>query len=163
MWCPECGGEYREGFDRCGDCDVSLAESPPRHREVVRTKSDTLRRPGFFLAVFTVSLGSALLGAARSLTEASMTTIKETTVSLAWLPVAGIGIAILLSWAALGLLEPFWKVVSGNGLRASSPKLYASLKRLSDALWTLGLIVLAAACAWALGALLVWVFHDKLF
>jgi hypothetical protein len=158
MWCPECGGEYREGFDRCGDCDVSLAESPPSHGEVVRKKSHILRKPGFFLAVFTVSLGSALLGAALSLAGATMEAIKETTIYLTWLPVAGVGIAILLSWAALGLLEPFWKVVSGNALQASSPKLQASLQRLLDALWTLGLIALAAASAWALGALLAWVF-----
>ncbi len=29
MYCPECGAEYREGFDRCTDCDVALAHEPP--------------------------------------------------------------------------------------------------------------------------------------
>ncbi|MFL6196829.1 MAG: putative signal transducing protein [Thermoanaerobaculia bacterium] len=30
MYCPECGGEYREGFFTCADCEVALvAELPP--------------------------------------------------------------------------------------------------------------------------------------
>ena len=29
MYCPECGAEYREGFDRCTDCDVALVHEPP--------------------------------------------------------------------------------------------------------------------------------------
>ena len=29
MYCPQCGAEYREGFDRCGDCDVALTHEPP--------------------------------------------------------------------------------------------------------------------------------------
>jgi hypothetical protein len=28
-WCPECGGEYREGFAVCADCGVALVETPP--------------------------------------------------------------------------------------------------------------------------------------
>ncbi len=28
-WCPNCGAEYREGFARCADCDVALADAPP--------------------------------------------------------------------------------------------------------------------------------------
>jgi hypothetical protein len=24
MWCPKCGAEYRQGFDRCSSCDVDL-------------------------------------------------------------------------------------------------------------------------------------------
>lgn len=28
MHCPECGVEYREGFDRCHDCDVALVSGP---------------------------------------------------------------------------------------------------------------------------------------
>jgi len=29
MYCPECSGEYREGFTHCADCDVDLVESLP--------------------------------------------------------------------------------------------------------------------------------------
>lgn len=29
MWCPKCGCEYREGFDRCPDCGCSLSSQPP--------------------------------------------------------------------------------------------------------------------------------------
>jgi len=29
MYCPECGAEYREGYDRCDDCNVSLTTEPP--------------------------------------------------------------------------------------------------------------------------------------
>ena len=28
-WCPDCGTEYREGFDRCSECGVSLVNAPP--------------------------------------------------------------------------------------------------------------------------------------
>lgn len=28
MFCPVCGGEYREGFDKCADCEVLLVEGP---------------------------------------------------------------------------------------------------------------------------------------
>lgn len=29
MFCPSCGGEYREGFTTCADCEVPLVESLP--------------------------------------------------------------------------------------------------------------------------------------
>jgi hypothetical protein len=28
-WCPQCGTEYREGFDRCSDCGATLVATPP--------------------------------------------------------------------------------------------------------------------------------------
>jgi hypothetical protein len=31
MYCPECSGEYREGFTHCADCDVDLVASLPTH------------------------------------------------------------------------------------------------------------------------------------
>ena len=33
MYCPECSGEYREGFTHCADCDVDLVESLPASPE----------------------------------------------------------------------------------------------------------------------------------
>ena len=29
MICPQCGAEFRQGFYRCNDCDVSLIPKPP--------------------------------------------------------------------------------------------------------------------------------------
>jgi uncharacterized protein YbaR (Trm112 family) len=29
MFCPQCGGEYREGFTQCADCEVPLVAEPP--------------------------------------------------------------------------------------------------------------------------------------
>jgi hypothetical protein len=29
VYCPSCGAEYRDGFERCADCDVPLAAAPP--------------------------------------------------------------------------------------------------------------------------------------
>ncbi|HEX9668911.1 MAG TPA: hypothetical protein VGC93_05445 [Thermoanaerobaculia bacterium] len=29
MYCPECGGEYREGFLECADCGIALVAKPP--------------------------------------------------------------------------------------------------------------------------------------
>ena len=29
MICPQCGAEFRKGFYRCNDCDVSLIPKPP--------------------------------------------------------------------------------------------------------------------------------------
>lgn len=28
VWCPNCGDEYREGFDRCAECDVGFVAGP---------------------------------------------------------------------------------------------------------------------------------------
>ncbi|MGH9379720.1 MAG: hypothetical protein ACRD2Z_03790 [Thermoanaerobaculia bacterium] len=29
MWCPSCGGEYREGYETCADCGVPLVDARP--------------------------------------------------------------------------------------------------------------------------------------
>jgi hypothetical protein len=28
-YCPNCGTEYRAGFERCAECDVALVDDPP--------------------------------------------------------------------------------------------------------------------------------------
>ncbi|MDQ3281231.1 MAG: DUF2007 domain-containing protein [Acidobacteriota bacterium] len=30
MICPECNGEFRDGFTRCNDCDVDLVDALPQ-------------------------------------------------------------------------------------------------------------------------------------
>ena len=32
-YCPNCGVEYREGFERCDECDVALVDQPPQQAE----------------------------------------------------------------------------------------------------------------------------------
>lgn len=29
MYCPQCGAEFRDGIERCADCDVPLVTEPP--------------------------------------------------------------------------------------------------------------------------------------
>ena len=41
MFCPQCRAEYREGFFRCSDCDITLVDQLPADRSV------TDRRRGF--------------------------------------------------------------------------------------------------------------------
>lgn len=33
MFCPNCGAEYRPGFQRCTDCDVDLVDQLPERRK----------------------------------------------------------------------------------------------------------------------------------
>ena len=33
MYCPQCGGEYRDGFTQCVDCEVALVATPPAVEE----------------------------------------------------------------------------------------------------------------------------------
>lgn len=48
MFCPECEGEYREGFVECADCGVPLVEKlpEPEPREIPDTGLVTLLRTG---------------------------------------------------------------------------------------------------------------------
>lgn len=47
MICPECGGEYREGFTRCADCDVELVgELPPAPEEETAGEPVTVLETG---------------------------------------------------------------------------------------------------------------------
>src|SRR5260370_12111129 len=64
MFCPVCGGEYREGFTRCADCEVLLVEGPPpprvrRHYEGDEEDDDPHR-----LVPVLTSTDSSVVGAA---------------------------------------------------------------------------------------------------
>ena len=38
MWCPKCRAEYREGFDKCADCNVDLVKKAPAESKVEYTE-----------------------------------------------------------------------------------------------------------------------------
>ena len=38
MFCPQCGAEYRAGFNRCSDCNVKLVEALPSPDNSVERK-----------------------------------------------------------------------------------------------------------------------------
>jgi hypothetical protein len=44
MFCPVCGDEYREGYERCADCDVLLVEAPPPQVRRGDEEDDDLHR-----------------------------------------------------------------------------------------------------------------------
>jgi len=54
MFCPDCGGEYRDGFFKCAACDVGLVPDPPTLAEP-RPLGERQRRPAF-IAILMVFL-----------------------------------------------------------------------------------------------------------
>ncbi len=70
MFCPACGGEYREGFTRCDDCDVDLVETlPPTSVEHAG--------PGGFETIFATGDPVLLLTAKSLLEEAGIPCITR--------------------------------------------------------------------------------------
>ena len=70
MFCPECGGEYREGFTHCADCDVDLVADPP--------PADTAPLPeGELVTVLETGDPSELLFAESVLREAGIPFVKR--------------------------------------------------------------------------------------
>jgi Putative prokaryotic signal transducing protein len=46
VYCPQCGGEYREGFFTCADCGGALVEEAPPLPELVDTDLVTVLESG---------------------------------------------------------------------------------------------------------------------
>jgi hypothetical protein len=66
MFCPKCRAEYREGFDRCGDCTLPLVEKLPEKK--AEKREDNEKRFRFVRLLATAD--SALVGFLKSLLEA---------------------------------------------------------------------------------------------
>ena len=41
-WCPKCGGEYREGFSFCVDCQCGLTDDPPETARALPPAGDRM-------------------------------------------------------------------------------------------------------------------------
>ena len=50
MYCPQCGAEYRPGFDRCPDCDRTLVDTPPAPAGEPKTGWEQVARDGVFVS-----------------------------------------------------------------------------------------------------------------
>jgi hypothetical protein len=66
MFCPKCKAEYREGFDRCADCNIPLVEKLPEKKAETREKNEKRFRFVKLLA----TADPALAGFMKSLLEA---------------------------------------------------------------------------------------------
>ncbi len=61
-WCPECGAEYREGFTRCSECGVALADGPPPGTEPVAEPGPEWVQVAGYTTLEEARLAQGLLG-----------------------------------------------------------------------------------------------------
>lgn len=50
-YCPKCGTEYREGFQKCADCDTELVTELPEH---VKQPANVIKKAAYIISFITI-------------------------------------------------------------------------------------------------------------